>query len=208
MVQADLYTDQIDFLRYLPHLDCKECGVDTCREFALRLKLKELSFELCPYLTSSKKEAFGLVFEALASPPQIPVAQMPVSGITGVYEIGSPGHRSPVLISGSSEYTQEVISAVLSLYPYDCLMVFVDSEGSTVDMAMIFGTFTAAKIKRIVSEHITERVTHRSLILPGLAAPLKEEAERLTGWRMLVGPICAVELPLFLDQAYPSAHTD
>ena len=208
MVQADLYIDQIDFLKYLPHLDCEECGVGTCQEFALKLKLRELSFELCPHLTSSRKEAFRLVFEALDSLPQIPASQMPTPGITGVYEIGSPGHQSPVLVSGDSEYTQQVILAVLFLYPHDCWMVFADSEGSTVDMAMIFGTFTAAKIKRIVSEHITGRVTHRSLILPGLAAPLKEEAERLTGWRMLMGPICAVELPLFLDQAYPSAHTD
>jgi CO dehydrogenase/acetyl-CoA synthase gamma subunit (corrinoid Fe-S protein) len=208
MVQADLYTDQIDFLRYLPHLDCKKCGVDTCREFALKLKLRELSFELCPYLTSSKKEAFGLVFEALASPPQIPAAQMPVSGITGVYEINNPGHRSPVLISGSSEYTQEVISAVLSLYPYDCLMVFVDSEGSTVDMAMIFGTFTPSRMEKVITEHVAPKVTHHSLILPGLAASIKGEVERLTGWRAAVGPICALELPLFLEQAYPSAHTD
>jgi CO dehydrogenase/acetyl-CoA synthase gamma subunit (corrinoid Fe-S protein) len=208
MINADLYTNHIDFLKYLPHLDCEECGVSTCEEFALKLKLREISFELCPHLISTRKEAFRLVFEALDSLPQIPASQMPTPGITGIYEVGSPGHQSPVLVSGNSEYTQQVILTVLSLCSYNCLMVFADSEGSTVDMAMIFGTFTAAKIRKIISEHIMEGATRRPLILPGLAAPLKEEAERLMGRRILMGPICAVELPLFLDQAYPSAHAD
>jgi CO dehydrogenase/acetyl-CoA synthase gamma subunit (corrinoid Fe-S protein) len=40
-------------------------------------------------------------------------------------------------------------------------------------------------------------VEQRTLIIPGLAASLAQPLGAATGWEIRVGPICALELPLY-----------
>jgi len=49
---------------------------------------------------------------------------------------------------------------------------------------------------------IGDKVQARELLIPGLAGPLKEDIERLSGWKVRVGPVCAAELPLFLSELW------
>jgi CO dehydrogenase/acetyl-CoA synthase gamma subunit (corrinoid Fe-S protein) len=77
----------------------------------------------------------------------------------------------------------------------------VDCRGDTVDMSMIYRSFTPQRLDQGLTAHrLAERVRRHRLILPGVLAPLKEELARYTGWEMAVGPICAAELPLFLGE--------
>jgi acetyl-CoA decarbonylase/synthase complex subunit gamma len=52
---------------------------------------------------------------------------------------------------------------------------------------------------------LEEKVEHRHMIVPGLTSPLAGNFAESTGWEIEVGPICAVELPLFLGDRWVSA---
>ena len=78
-------------------------------------------------------------------------------------------------------------------------MVFTDTDGNTVDMAMIYRTFTGERIARAFELHaLKEKSRMKHVIVPGLAAGMKDEIEKSTGVNVRVGPKCAAELPLFL----------
>src|SRR4030042_2677558 len=78
-------------------------------------------------------------------------------------------------------------------------VIFVNTDGNTVDMSVIYHTFTAERIYNALKETgIEEKVSRRELLIPGFAYSLKEDVEKLTEWRVRVGPVCVAELPLFL----------
>jgi len=47
-------------------------------------------------------------------------------------------------------------------------------------------------------------VSHRTLIIPGYAAPLSGKIEDATGWKVLVGPRDAAEVGEFLEKEWHS----
>ena len=70
-------------------------------------------------------------------------------------------------------------------------------------MSMIYCTLTAERVADALRETgIEEKVSSREIIIPGLASSLREEIEKITGWRVRVGPLCAAELPLFLSEIW------
>ena len=82
-------------------------------------------------------------------------------------------------------------------------LLLADCRGDTVDMSMIFRSFTPQRLDQSLEANgLAGRVSHRRLILPGILAPLREELAAYTGWEITVGPICAAELPLFMGEAW------
>jgi CO dehydrogenase/acetyl-CoA synthase gamma subunit (corrinoid Fe-S protein) len=80
-------------------------------------------------------------------------------------------------------------------------LLLVDCRGDTVDMSMIYRSFTPQRLDQsLTAQRLAARVSHRRLIIPGVVAPLKEELAHYTGWEIVPGPICAAELPLFLGE--------
>jgi CO dehydrogenase/acetyl-CoA synthase gamma subunit (corrinoid Fe-S protein) len=133
----------------------------------------------------------------------VPLLTHPRPGFTGLVDLNEPGPASLVLVSGNNEYTEQVLMTVLGTTICPFFVLFVDTDGNTVDMSMVYRTLTAGRIlKALKGASIEEKVTGREIIIPGLAAPLKHDIERLTGWGVRVGPECAAELPLFLSEIW------
>jgi acetyl-CoA decarbonylase/synthase complex subunit gamma len=116
-----------------------------------------------------------------------------------LFEINDPGPEAPVLVTGNSEFTLAVVTGLLALTVSPFYLLLVDTRGDTVDMAMIYRSFTPQRLDQGLETHrLAEKVRHRRLIIPGVVAPLREELATYTGWDIRVGPICVAELPLFL----------
>jgi len=93
------------------------------------------------------------------------------------------------------------ISAIFATTIKPFYVLFIDTKGDTVDMAMIYKTFTAERVKdMIVDSRMSERLDHKEMIIPGFAKPLNREIERLTGWNVNIGPICCRALPLYFGE--------
>jgi CO dehydrogenase/acetyl-CoA synthase gamma subunit (corrinoid Fe-S protein) len=204
MIAADLYLDKINFLKYLPQNDCQECGELSCVHFVKQLKEGIRTPSACPFLSDGQIRSFHLALQAERILPQVPALDLPRPATTGLVEINLPTERSLVLISGNSEFTQEVLSSIMAYTLSSYWLIFVECRGDTVDMAMIYESL---KVEKIVGG-LKELPSHqrREIVLPGFASPLKQPLAQQLEWQVKVGPLCIAELPLFLgdDWEVPS----
>lgn len=200
MALANLYLDTINYLKYLNKEDCAECGFSSCEEFIAAIEKGSRRPSDCFSVRANEAYAFEAVEKIKELWPDVPLLVHPRPSHTGLFELNSPHAGSPVLISGNNEYTEQVLLTVLGTTMASFFVIFIDTDGNTVDMSMIYHTFTAERVSRALQETgIGDKVSMKEVIIPGLAAPLKNDIETLTGWHVRVGPVCAAELPLYLS---------
>jgi acetyl-CoA decarbonylase/synthase complex subunit gamma len=118
----------------------------------------------------------------------------------GLYAIGSPTDRSPVLLSANYKLSFDQLRSVLG--GRDAWILVLDTRGINVWCAAGKGTFGTAEIIRSVSASgLSRLVAHRRLVAPQLGAPgvAAHEVQMATGFRITWGPVRAADLPAFLD---------
>jgi CO dehydrogenase/acetyl-CoA synthase gamma subunit (corrinoid Fe-S protein) len=202
-IKADLYLDRIDPLRYFNARDCRLCGATSCGQWLERIAGGRLDPATCPALEPHRRRALETVLSLDRLLPEVEATQHPLAGPVGYHAVNDPTTLSPVLVTGNAVSTQEVLLAVLATTTAPFHLLFVDCLGHTVDMAMVYGVFSAQRVCAAIERgKLASRVSHRDLIVPGLTAPVAPALAALTGWTILVGPICAGELPLFLGPAW------
>jgi len=199
---ADLYLEQIDLSRYLSGQSCHQCGADSCRELIELLQQQGCDLtrvEPDPDRRRQLERMLALGREL----PRPPLLTTPRPFEPALLPLNDPGPDDPVLVTGNSELTQAVLMAVLSRTVSPLFVLFADTRGDTVDMALILGSMTAERLAGSAAELRLEQLAPSGrLILPGLASGLVPElAERLQR-PVEAGPVCAAELPLFLGESW------
>lgn len=203
MAFADLYLERIDFQRYLTATICLQCGFSSCKAFIDAIKSGARKPSDCPFIGKNQAYALEAVDDIKESWPDVPLLMHPRPSFSGIMEVNRPNSDSLVLVSGNNEYTEQVLLTVLGTTISPFFVLFVDTDGNTIDMAMIYEKFTAERIHNALEiTALEERSSLKEIIIPGLAAPLKDDIERLTKWRVRVGPVCAAEIPLFLSEIW------
>jgi len=203
MPSADLYLGKVNFLKYFNQTDCAQCGASSCEEFIEAIKKGLKDPKDCPFLNKKQVEALKIALSFERSWPEVPLLTHPRPSLVGLVELNGPKDDSVVLISGNNEYTEQVLLSVLGTTPAPFFVIFIDTDGNTIDMAMIYHTLNAERLyKTLKQTDIETKVRRRELIIPGFASSLKEDIEKATGWHVRVGPICAAELPLFLSEIW------
>lgn len=198
MPEADLYLQHLNWLPYLSPAECQAAGSRDCREFLARLQQGELDLQHCPGLSATKRHALQVALAGTKIIPPVAALPLPQPIQAGLHELNEPGPEAPVLVTGNSEITLTVLTAVLATTISPFYLLLVDCRGDTVDMAMIYESLTAARIAAALqAADLAAKVGRRRLLLPGLAAPLKDSVAALTSWEVSIGPVCALELPLF-----------
>ncbi len=199
MIAADLYLNKIDFLRYLPGTDCTECGEPSCTALVKELKRGTRSPSKCPFLNGNQIKAFQLALRADRILPRVPALDLPRPAASDLVAINRADERALVLVSGNSEFTQEVVISIMAFTISPFWLLFVDCRGDTVDMAMVYESLKPEKILDALEKTPLHKArVRRELVLPGFASRLKGPLEQQAGWQARVGPICIAELPLFL----------
>jgi CO dehydrogenase/acetyl-CoA synthase gamma subunit (corrinoid Fe-S protein) len=203
VASADLYLETINFLRYFKKTDCVECGFSSCEEFIDALRKGTKKPLDCSFISKNQAYALDVVQKIGDLWPEVPMLTYPRPSLVGLVELNKPNSESLVLITGNNEYTEQVLMTVLGTTISPFFVIFVDTSGNTVDMAMIYKTLTADRINKALKETgIEQKASRKEIIIPGLALSLKEDIERLAGWNVRVGPVCAAELPLFLSEIW------
>jgi CO dehydrogenase/acetyl-CoA synthase gamma subunit (corrinoid Fe-S protein) len=167
---------------YLDKIDyeCHKCGPQSCRELVEKVK---------------------------AVLPRVPSLQLPRPVDPALLELNNPQPGDPVLVTGNSEFTQAVLLAVLSTTQSPFFVLFTDTKGDTLDMAVILESFTPDRIRQSLEKE-NFKARGSKLIIPGLAAGLKDDIAETTGWPVEVGPVCAAELPLFFSDGWSAIQDD
>jgi CO dehydrogenase/acetyl-CoA synthase gamma subunit (corrinoid Fe-S protein) len=201
---AHLYLDAIDYERYLTTDECRRCGADSCRALVDKLRIgNHVVHTSLDALAAEKARRLKNALGAENALPKVPAMPNPRPITTELAEINNPAPGDPVLVTGNSAFTQDVLLAVLSTTISPFFVLFTDTRGDTLDMALVFSSFTTERlINSIESERVAERASGSTLILPGLATELREGVEMATGFPVDVGPVCAAELPLFFGDSW------
>jgi hypothetical protein len=124
---------------------------------------------------------------------------VPIPARTGVRMIGNPNQASPVFLTGNYDLTLRRVRRALR--GLDAYLVVANSHGVNVWCASSGGhlgthqVVTALKVARL-----EERVVHREVIVPQLAATgvQAKEVRRRTGWIVRFGPADARDIPAYL----------
>jgi acetyl-CoA decarbonylase/synthase, CODH/ACS complex subunit gamma len=129
--------------------------------------------------------------------------QKPLQMDPGVYPMGEPDARSPLLVTTNFSLTYFIVSTELDGTGVPSHLAVVDTEGMSVLTAWSAGKFSGERVAKALKEMTaTERVGHKTVIIPGYAAVISGELEDALGpgWRVLTGPQEASDIgPFFRD---------
>ncbi len=117
----------------------------------------------------------------------------------GLYCIGTPSSKSPVLVTANYKLSFDTLRG--NLQGEDAWILVVDTRGINVWCAAGKGTFSANEIALQVGRTILDKiVTHRELILPQFAAAgvASHELKEKCGFIGTYGPIRSQDLPEYL----------
>ena len=112
---ANLYADKIDLSSYCDGDACSLCKVDSLDELVERIRSGATAGAVCPHWPKWRVEAFELAAKAGEVMPAVPSLQFPRPVPPGLLELNGPGPAAPVLATGNSEFTREVMLALVSL---------------------------------------------------------------------------------------------
>jgi CO dehydrogenase/acetyl-CoA synthase gamma subunit (corrinoid Fe-S protein) len=201
MPPADLYLLRMQWLPYLSPEECRAAGAESCEDFLGHLQNQSLKIQDVPGLSPQKRYALAMALRGAELIPPVEALALPHPTRPGLYEINAPGPEAPVLVTGNSEITLTVLSAVLATTISPFYLLLVDTLGDTLDMALIYERFTPAKVEAAWrAADLAPKVHHRTLIMPGLAAALAQPLAAATDLDIRVGPICALEMPLYFGE--------
>ncbi len=118
----------------------------------------------------------------------------------GLYALGEPNERSPVLVTANYKMSFDRLREALS--NRHAWILVLDTKGINVWCAAGKGTFgTDELVRRVEFCQLNRVVSHRELILPQLAGPgvAAHKVKKFIGFKAIFGPIQATDLPAFLD---------
>jgi hypothetical protein len=118
----------------------------------------------------------------------------------GLYALGNPAPKSSVLVTANYKMSFDRLRAALP--QKDAWILALDTKGINVWCAAGKGTFgTTELIQRAARSGLDRIVSHRELILPQLSAPgiAAHEVKKLSGFKVIYGPIKAEDLSEFLN---------
>ena len=186
-----------DLAKYLPPEGCKEKGFAGSRALSEALVGKKVKASECKGIVPELADAIdGVLSLDLRLPESDPMMNKVEEKLM---EINSTDSSSPVLITGNSVITKQILTAIFGKTKVKAYLVPTETLGYTVDNAVNENTFTAMSVlKGIGDSRIASKVDERRLILPGLAETAKSSIERITKWPAEIGPVSGFELPIYL----------
>jgi len=126
--------------------------------------------------------------------------QRPMTVTQGIYEIGSPDEKSPVLVTTNFSLTYFIVSGEIENSRIPSWLLIMDTEGLSVMTAWAAGKFSGDAVGAFVKKSgVAEKITHRKVVIPGYAASISGEMEEeLPDWEIVIGPRDASLIPKFL----------
>jgi len=129
--------------------------------------------------------------------------QKPIAVESKIYEIGNVSEGSPVYITTNFSLTYFCVAGDVESSRVPGYILPVDTDGISVMTGWAAGKFTPEKITELLNNSgITDKVSHRKVIIPGGVAVLSGKLQELSGWEVLVGPRESAGIASFLKQRW------
>ena len=131
--------------------------------------------------------------------------QRPMKTDEGVYDIGTPGPKAPLLVTSNFSLTYFIVSGEIENSRVDSRLLVVDTEGLSVLTGWAAGKFVGDVIGALAKKlKIGDLLETKEIIIPGLTAVISGDLEEELGpdWKVVIGPREASHIPAFLKQNY------
>ena len=121
-----------------------------------------------------------------------------------VYEILEPDENAPILISTNYALDYFIVSGAIEEAGIPSYLCIKNTEGLGVLASWTSGKFNGEAIAQFFDKYkMKDKVSHRKMIIPGVARKLKEELEEeLPDWEVILGPQEASDIPKFMAEAW------
>jgi len=160
--------------------------------------LKYGSVLVADAVPKESRKAFLVLRQNIYTDPQKPIQITP-----GIYRVGNPGPGAPIFLTVNFSLTYFTLQGYLEASGFDSLMLIVDTEGLSVLTAVAAGKLSETLVRDSLKQFgVPDLVSHKTLIIPGYAAPLSGRIEDETGWKVLVGPRDAADVAEFLEKEW------
>ena len=118
---------------------------------------------------------------------------------TGIYAVGTPGDKSPVLVTADYKLTFDSLRKELS--GLDLWILVIDTKGINVWCAAGKGTFGNYELLKVLNKvKLKEIISHNTLILPQLGAPgIAAHVIKKAGFQIVYGPVRAEDIKEFIS---------
>ena len=125
----------------------------------------------------------------------------PVAVEAGLMEFGDVGPDSPVMYTTNFALTYFTVESDIKQAGVNAYLLVVDTEGMSVQSAVAGRKLTAEKVAEALEEYkVADKVKHKILISPGMAARISGETEEVSGWTLKVGPRDSSGIPKYLQE--------
>lgn len=131
--------------------------------------------------------------------------QRPMQVDQGFYSINGATEDSPILITTNFSLTYFIVSSEIEGSKMPVWLGIVDTDGLSTLTAWAAGKFVPERIAGFIGKSdITGKVKHKTIVIPGYVAQISGELEEeLPGWKIVVGPREAADIPAFLKSFQP-----
>ncbi len=190
------------------------------RRAAVKGKFRPLGFPSLAVIDGAKGDGFGAALGVLkyASlmlidnvPPEMlyPLMalrqniftdpQVPIQVKAGVYGVGEPTEKSPLLFTTNFSLTYFTVRADIEKSRLPVWLLVVDTEGQSVMTAFAAGKLTPESVAKLVdSLKIKDKCSRNEIIIPGMVSRMSGKLNELTGMKVVVGPRESSGLPKML----------
>ncbi|HME51872.1 MAG TPA: acetyl-CoA decarbonylase/synthase complex subunit gamma [Candidatus Lokiarchaeia archaeon] len=121
----------------------------------------------------------------------------------GLIPIGSPTDKSPLLVTTNYRMTKVPVEEDLKSAGLNCWLLVVDTGGIGVESSTAGGQFNADAIAEALKKYNwQDKVSHNTVIIPGMSARVSGALEEASGGRVLVGPNDSSGIPKFLEKMW------
>jgi acetyl-CoA decarbonylase/synthase complex subunit gamma len=181
--------------------DDKKLWEHQYQEVIMGTIMESIDTNLIVLHTGQKKEeiwallALMTLRQSVFSDPRIYPAVDP-----GLYKIGEPEDMAPIFVTSNYRMTKIPVEQDLQGANLNCWLLVVDTEGIGIESAVAGGQFNAGGIAEAAKEFgAFDKVNHRILVLPGMAARLSGALEDEADAFVVVGPRDSSGIPKFID---------
>jgi len=122
--------------------------------------------------------------------------QTPIQVKAGLYPIGEPSERSPLLFTTNFSLTYFTVRADIEKSKIPVWLLVVNTDGQSVMTSFAAGKLTPESVAKAIEDGgVKEKCARDEIIIPGMVTRMSGKLAELTGMKVVVGPRESSGLP-------------
>ena len=115
--------------------------------------------------------------------------QVPIQVKAGLYTVGEPNEKSPVMFTTNFSLTYFTVRADIEKSKVPAWLLVVDTEGQSVMTAFAAGKLTPESVAKVIeTEKVKEKSARNEIVIPGMVSRMSGKLNELTEMKVVVGP--------------------